>query len=79
MMKFVYTDKSGAPSYGFGLSANNLRRLKEGMPISIDLTKMGGQGRILIFYGETEQDMARDLAEFIGPDTKFSTDPRLAD
>lgn len=40
---------------------------------------MGGTGRVLIFYGKTEQDMMRDLAEFIGPETKVNIDPRLAD
>lgn len=78
MLKFAYT-KAGAPCYGFGLSERNLYRLRKGEPIRIDLTLMGGTGEVLIFYGRTEQDMGRDLAEFIGPETKVNIDPRLAD
>lgn len=79
MLKFSYTNKDGITSYGFGLSERNVKLLKEGKPIVIDLAQMGGQGKILIFYGKTEQAMGRDIAEFIGPDTKVNIDPRLKD
>lgn len=78
MLKFSYT-KAGAPCYGFGLSERNIYRLRKGEPIVIDLGLMGGTGEVLIFYGKTEQDMGRLLAEFIGPDTKVNIDPKLAD
>jgi hypothetical protein len=45
----------------FGLSEENLTRLKQGLPISIDLTEMGMKGRVLIFYGPTENDLAHEL------------------
>lgn len=46
----------------FGLSARNIELLKQGKPISVDLREMGEEkGTVLIFYGETEDDMAREL------------------
>ena len=48
----------------FGLSARNLELLVAGKPISIDLTELGlAKGRIMIFYGRTEEDMKRELQE----------------
>ena len=55
-----------------GLSRENIRRLKGGAPIDIDLSEMGLSGHIVIFAGETEQSMAEELAELIGPETKMS-------
>ena len=46
----------------FGLSALNVERLMQGKPISIDLKELGlEKGRVLIFYGKTEEDMKREL------------------
>lgn len=48
----------------FGLSARNIELLMNGKPISIDLTEIGlAKGRVLIFYGRTEEDMKQDLIE----------------
>lgn len=79
MIKFTYTKGSGALCYGFGISEENVKRLKKGQPIYIDLSQIGGTGEVMIFYGKTEQDMARDLAEFIGPDTVTHIDPKVTD
>lgn len=49
------------PLYGFGLSFGNLRLLKEGKPIVFDFSEMGGEGKIVIFVGETDQSMVDDL------------------
>ncbi len=63
-----------------GLSHMNLTRLKEGDPIKFDASDLGLPGTtILIFSGETERSMARDLQEFIGPNTDVDIDPRLRD
>jgi len=48
-----------------GLSHLNLARLKEDRPI--------------IFAGETEQSMARQLADLIGPGTRTRIDPKVSD
>lgn len=60
---------------GFGLSEKNIKLLKQGKPIKIDLTTLGLPGKevkdVLIFYGKTENDMQKDMADLIGPNTLF--------
>jgi hypothetical protein len=58
--------------YLFGLSDRNLELLKKGMPILIHMETLGGTGKVVIFYGETEEKMRQDIAEFIGPNTVFT-------
>lgn len=76
MIKFkAETDEKtifgGKTLLGLGLSKENVEMLKKGNPIHVNLNEMGIKDvDMLIFYGETEEDMQRDLAEFIGPDTK---------
>ena len=46
----------------FGLSARNVQLLMDGKPISIDLRDLGlERGRVMIFYGETEEAMKAEL------------------
>jgi len=46
----------------FGLSRLNLEKLQEGKPIVFDGSEVGLSGsRFLIMFGETENDIARDL------------------
>lgn len=63
---------------GFGLSEENMRLLKEGKPIKVDLTELGLPGKevrdVFIFYGKTERDMERDMADMIGAKTDFRSD-----
>lgn len=76
-------DKDGKPFrlVILGLSHMNLAKLKEGRPIDIDGTEVGLPvgTRIVIFAGETEQKMARDMESLIGLDTKVFIDPRFKD
>ena len=62
---------------GLGLSEENIKRLKKGKPISIDLGTLDrlydGQ-QLMIFYGKTEQDMARALVPYISNETKVHRD-----
>lgn len=44
-----------------GLSEGNVEFLKLGRPIVVDLKEIGGAGRVMIFYGETEEKMREDL------------------
>jgi len=46
-----------------GLSHKNLKKLKQGLPIVIDMEKMGYTriSKIMIFSGETEQTMKNDI------------------
>lgn len=45
----------------FGLSAKNIEKLMEGLPIHIDLKELGSTGSVFIFYGHTEADMKDSL------------------
>ena len=48
----------------FGLSRLNLEKLQEGKPIAFDGAEVGLNGmRVLIMFGETEEDIARELME----------------
>ncbi len=65
---------------GFGLSKLNIEKLQQKKPISIDMSEMEIPGevtfsgkKIMIFYGETEQDMQNELSEFINHETKYSS------
>lgn len=69
MIKAVAATDKG-PLVLFGLSFGNLDKLRQGMPIEVDMAELGGQGRVVIFAGHTEAAMAADLAEMIGPETK---------
>lgn len=63
-----------------GLSQVNLDRLKADQPIAFHGDTVGLPGlEIMIFAGETEQSMARDLAEFVGPNTRVSISKRVTD
>lgn len=44
-----------------GVDAENIRRLKAGQPLNIDLRPMGGTDRVVIFFGETLKDIMRTL------------------
>jgi hypothetical protein len=70
MIKAKATLKGGRPLYLLGVSALNLQRLREGRPLVVKLESMGGVGEVVIMFGETEGDIARDLSDLIGPDTE---------
>lgn len=53
----------------FGLSEENLKRLKEKQPILINLKEMGLESRnVIITYGETEEAIYKDMLEYIDLD-----------
>ena len=60
-----------------GLSKINIQRLQAGKPIVVDDLIEQIDMEILIFTGDTEQSMARDMEEFVGPKTQVRIDPRL--
>ena len=71
MIKFTAKSSKGT-LIGIGLSYENLKKLKKGKPLYIDLTKLGErEGELLIFAGETEEKMAKQLEAFISPDTRI--------
>jgi hypothetical protein len=56
----------------FGLSEENVIRLKQGKPIKINMVELGLTGNVIIFYGVTEEAMREDLIDLVGPDTVFN-------
>jgi predicted ThiF/HesA family dinucleotide-utilizing enzyme len=50
----------------FGLSEENIKRLKAGQPIAFNLKDMGlEERRVLITYGETEEDIYKEMTPYI--------------
>ena len=62
MVKFS-TTLNGKPVVGIGLSEDNLRKLREGMPIHITPEDMknllGVECSIIVMYGRTEEDITK--------------------
>jgi hypothetical protein len=88
MLKMVArVTRNGKPVHVvvLGLSSINIAKLKEGQPIRFNGTEVGlaslyGEDtEVMIFSGDTERSMGRELAEFIGLDTKVSISPKLVD
>lgn len=78
MIKFKGSDDLGT-IWGFGLGRDNVKKLKAGMPIKVDLRDMGGErDSVVIMYGETEQEMVDQLREhgMIDDDCKVNEQPK---
>lgn len=58
-----------------GISRDNVKRLTNGEPIKVDLSEMGMEGEILIFFKETTGDLIKTIQPFLGKGTKI--DDRL--
>jgi len=61
--------------YLIGISEENVRRLKAGDPIVFKLNEFGLTGpdiTIMICYGETEEKLALELKDVMGPQTKVT-------
>jgi hypothetical protein len=62
---------------GLGLSRGNIDRLVAGQPIQVNGKEIGLTDDILIFFGETEDDLQAMIQPMIGPETVQHIDPRL--
>ena len=73
MVKFGVKLDDNKKLVGFGITRHNIELLMKGQPIKAKLADMVGMGlddvEVLIFYGETERAIARDMQEMIGEDT----------
>jgi len=63
MIRAVGRAPDNEPLILLGLSAENVRRLQDGQPIHVRLSEMGLDVQVAIFYGETEEQMVRDMKE----------------
>jgi len=61
MIKFKATGPTGREVIGFGLSAQNIGRLKAGLPIHIYGAEWNTPFDVVILYGETEEQLVRML------------------
>lgn len=48
-------------AFVLGIDAENVRRLKKGQPIRVNLAELGGTDQVFIMYGETFEDIQREL------------------
>ena len=49
-----------------GIDAVNVQRLKEGQPILVDLESLGGTDKVFIMYGDTIDDIKKELEKSSG-------------
>jgi hypothetical protein len=73
--------KNGKPAeiMIIGLSHRNLQLLKEGKPIMCKSADFGCSGdiEIMIFSGEDEQSMVREMESLVGPDAIIDISPKF--
>lgn len=70
MIKFKVSGNA-KPLLGLGISAENVKRLKAGQPIKFDASEMGIDAEIMIFYGETEDDLRKSIQPYISNETEI--------
>lgn len=75
MIKFTANHPDGKMLIGLGLSNRNIKLLREGRPIVVDLADLGItlKAEIFIFTGKDERSMKKDLKQYIGPDTVINS------
>jgi len=63
MVKARLGNKDGSDTYFFGLSEGNIKRLRMGEPIVVDMQEMGGPAncKIAIAWGPTEEKIVSDM------------------
>ncbi len=49
-----------------GMDATNVKRLKAGDPIVVDLSLLGGRDRFMLVYGDTLQAIMQELERVTG-------------
>ena len=73
MIKFLLKSDRHDQIVGLGLSQANIDLLKKGQPIIVDMGALLGFGysdlKVCIFFGETEEAMAEDMAKYIDKNT----------
>jgi hypothetical protein len=63
MVKATGTCDDGRPLTVFGLEPENVRRLQAGIPIRVDMSRLGHPefGVVVILFGETREQIAEQL------------------
>jgi hypothetical protein len=64
VVKFSLTTPDG-PVLGLGISEENVQRLRRGKPIVVHIGEVedlgDGTGRVVLFYGQSEEQMLEDF------------------
>jgi len=76
MIKAIMKNKDSDNILLLGISEENVNRLKEGKPIHIKGDELGIDNDVLIVYGETEEDLYKDLRPYIVPETRVHSKPQ---
>jgi hypothetical protein len=67
MIKFKAMAKNGRTLLGFGITDNNIRLLKEGHPIKMNMMDLGLKGLdVTIFYGGNDKEMIKTVEDNVG-------------
>lgn len=75
MIKATSKMKDGRPMVLLGLTGENIARLMADEPVSVDLGQLGlPPVQVVLMYGKTETDIAKQLQPMFGPDTTFRHD-----
>lgn len=78
MIKALMGKPDGTRVAIFGIDAENVKRMKNGRGLLIDMGEMGLPGwEVIILYGETLDDIQKELEPLIDLETKITIDPTL--
>ena len=72
MIKARATGSDGDDILIFGIDEDNIRELRKGRPLSINLTEMGLKGKMVIFWGKDMGALQEIMAPFLSSDTEIS-------
>jgi hypothetical protein len=75
MIRFTYTNEdTGQSSLGIGITREDIEKLVHGLPVVVRLSDLGQgvtiNGKVLIYFGETQEECFEQIAEFVSPETK---------
>lgn len=77
MIKAGMTKKDGGRLVLLGITGGNVRRLKMGDPINVDLIPLGIPGEIIICYGDNMTALKKQLEPLIGPQTEILENSKI--
>lgn len=75
MIKATAKMKDGRPMVLLGLTGETIARMMADEPVSVDLADLGLESvQVVLMYGKTETDIAKQLQPLFGPGTTFRQD-----
>lgn len=80
MIRFAGEGKGGRRIIGMGITSANVARMAQGEPIRVKAEDFGladVQIDFLIFYGRDMEELQKQFAPLMGPETQVHEDPLL--